>query len=160
MNQLVLAQEIIATVQSSLIATSIRESSWLFPAIEAVHLLALALLGGSLLLVDLSLLGVGIVSTPLARLERETRPWMIGALLVLVGTGILLAISEAEKLAASQAFVIKMLALSCGLILSFGFRHRLILHTSDRPQLRTLVAITSIGLWLTVAAAGRWIGFS
>jgi hypothetical protein len=160
MNQLALVQEIIARLQSSLIATSIRESSWLFPAIEAAHLLALAVLGGALLLVDLSLLGLGIVSTPLARLERDTRPWMIGALLALVGTGMLLAISEAEKLGASQAFLIKMLLLACALFLSLGFRHRLVLHTSDRPRMRRLVAITSIGLWLTVAAAGRWIGFS
>jgi hypothetical protein len=160
MNQLALVQEIIANVQGSLIATSIRESSWLFPAIEAVHLLALAVLGGALLLVDLSLLGLGIVSTPLARLERDTRPWLIGALLALVGTGLLLAISEAEKLGASQAFLIKMLALASALFLTFGCRHRLALHTSDRPRMRRLVALTSIGLWLTVAAAGRWIGFS
>ena len=57
-------------------------SLWLFPVIEAVHLLALSVLGGAVLLVDLRLLGVGLKHRTPQQLWREARPWMIGALAV------------------------------------------------------------------------------
>ena len=55
-------------------------SLWLFPVIEAVHLLALSVLGGAVLIVDLRLLGIGLKHRSVAELWREARPWMIGAL--------------------------------------------------------------------------------
>ena len=55
-------------------------SNWLFPVIEAVHLLALSVLGGAVLVVDLRLLGFGLKGRSASELWRAARPWMIGAL--------------------------------------------------------------------------------
>ena len=72
------------SLEATPLAVAIKDSVWLFPAIEAVHLLALALLGGALLIVDLRLLGVGLTDQPAAAVERSARPWLIQAVIVLL----------------------------------------------------------------------------
>jgi hypothetical protein len=63
-------------------------SLWLFPVIEAVHLLALSMLGGAVLIVDLRMLGLGLTNRRVEELWRDARPWMIGALVMMVATGV------------------------------------------------------------------------
>lgn len=65
---------------------AIRDSIWLFPAIEALHLLALALLGGAVLMLDLRLLGAGVASLPLPILERQTWSASSGSIAFSKGT--------------------------------------------------------------------------
>jgi hypothetical protein len=146
-------------IDSSALGTSIKESLWLFPAIEAVHLLALALLGGSLLMLDLRLLGTGLVAQPAARLERSARPWLIAAVVTLIVTGTLIGSSEALKLYDKDAFWVKMTALALALIFTFAIKIPLVQRGVMGWQARAL-AIASLTLWLSVAMAGRWIGFS
>jgi hypothetical protein len=138
---------------------AIKESSWLFPAIEAVHLLALALLGGALLMLDLRMLGVGLTSEPTSAVEREARPWLIAALAAMIVSGVLIGCSEALKLYDKPAFWVKMAALAAAI--TFTFAIKLPLARRDVSGLKAKsVAMLSLGLWLTVALAGRWIGFS
>ena len=143
------------------IGEAIRHSSWLFPVIEALHLMGLALLGGALFLVDLRLLGVGLKGRSPAYLVAQLRPWLFTALALMFATGIPLFLSEALKCYASSAFQLKMAALALGLVFTFGIRNRLAGRLPDSAfwQSRLLGAV-SLGLWLTVAASGRWIGFS
>lgn len=148
-----------AAVEGSDLGTAIKASSWLFPAIEAVHLLALALLGGSLLLLDLRLLGAGLTLQSTSTVERETRPWLISALTTMVASGVLIGCSEALKLYDKPAFWVKMATLAVAAI--FTFTIKLPIARRDVSGLEAkLLAVLSIGLWLTVALAGRWIGFS
>jgi len=137
-------------------------SLWLFPVIESVHLLGLALLGGSVLLVDFRLLGLGLKDRAVSELARDARPWMIGALIAMVLTGIPLFLSEPIKCYYSTAFWIKMTTLPFAVAFAFTVRARVtraepVRHTA---RLQKLVGALSIALWFTVAAAGRWIGFS
>ena len=137
-------------------------SLWLFPVIESVHLLGLALLGGSILLVDFRLLGLGLTGRAVSELARDARPWMITALIVMVLTGIPLFLSEPIKCYYSTAFWIKMTTLPIALVFAFTVRTRVtraepVCNTARRQQ---LVGALSMALWFTVAAAGRWIGYS
>ncbi len=137
-------------------------SLWLFPVIQSFHLLALALLGGSVLLVDLRLLGMGLTDRPLAELARDARPWMVAGLTIMILTGIPMFLTEAVKCYYNQAFWIKMTTLPFAVAFAFTVRWRVTLakpvrHTARRQK---LVGALSIALWFTVAAAGRWIGFS
>ncbi|HLZ85301.1 MAG TPA: DUF6644 family protein [Caulobacteraceae bacterium] len=145
-------------LEATPIGDGIKNSIWLFPAIEAVHLLALSLLGGAVLMLDLRLLGVGLTSQLPSSVERETRPWLVGALAVMVVTGSLLGLSEAVKLYDKQAFWVKMIALATALLFTFGVKAPLT-HRGPAWMARPL-AVASLALWLTVAIAGRWIGFS
>ena len=142
-------------LELSPVGSVIRDSLWLFPVIEAVHLLGLATLGGAVLLVDLTLLRVGL-RAPAAAVHRAARPWFLTGFWVLVGTGLLLAFSEATKLYGKPAFWVKMTALALAILFTLLVRNPLV----RRERAGALVALISIGLWLVVAAAGRWIGFS
>lgn len=145
-------------LEATPLGDGIKNSVWLFPAIEAVHLLALALLGGAILMLDLRLLGLGLTGQPASSVERETRPWVIGALATMILTGGLLGVSEAVKLYDKHAFWVKMIALACAL--TFTFAVKVPLARRDARLLGRVAALVSLALWLTVALAGRWIGFS
>jgi hypothetical protein len=139
----------------------VRESIWLFPVIEAVHLLGLCLLGGAVLIVDLRLLGTGLSRHPIAQVARGARPWMIAGLAVMLFTGVLLFLSEAVKCYHNPAFRVKMTVLPVALLYTFLVRQPYALSDGSEtsPRSRALATI-SVALWFTVAAAGRWIGFS
>ena len=141
--------------------SAIRESIWLFPVIEAIHLLGLSLLGGSLLFVDLRLLGWGLKDQSITRVARSARPWLIAALSVMLLTGWLMLLSEPIKLYYNRSFWVKITALPIALGFTLAVRGRALrdpeLKTSTRSR---VLGALSLALWFTVAAAGRWIGFS
>ncbi|MEZ5289965.1 MAG: DUF6644 family protein [Vicinamibacterales bacterium] len=148
------------TLETAGLGRIVRESVWLFPAIEAVHLLALSLLGGALLLVDLRLLGAGLTGAPAAALARAARPWLTAAVILIIGTGVPLFLSEAVKCYYSPSFWLKMLTLPLALLFTYGVRQRVAERDSTSRGAAAAVGATSITLWFVVAAAGRWIGFS
>ena len=147
-------------LEQTAIGEAVRQSAWLFPVVEAAHLLALALLGGAVLMLDLRLLGLGLASQPLSVLERQTRPWLIGAVTVMVCSGVPLALSEALKLYDREAYWVKMGALAFALVFTFAVRNPFARRDPVIGALTRSIALVSIALWLTVACAGRWIGFS
>ena len=136
-------------------------SNWLFPVIEAAHLLFLSLLGGAVLVVDFRLLGLGLKDRNASELWHAARPWMIAAVAGMIVTGVPLFLSEAVKCYYNDSFWVKMTTLPIAIAFAFTIRARVIegavRHTARRQM---LVGALSIALWFTVAAAGRWIGFS
>jgi hypothetical protein len=148
--------------EASRLGTAIRSSSFAFPIIESIHLLALALIAGAVLMVDLRLLGFGLRHQPLPKLARDAQPWLVASLLVLVSTGILLFLSESIKCYYSTPFRVKMTCLLLSIVFAFTVRRRIVMVEEGRvaPVWRKLVAVVSLTLWFGVAASGRWIGFS
>lgn len=137
------------------------DSIWLFPVVEAGHLLGLAALGGSILVMDLRLLGFGLQDRSAAYVLGQVRPFFLGALATMFATGIPLFLSEAVKCYWSTAFWVKMGALALALVFTLVVRNRLIRReTGLRSWQESVLGICSISVWFTVAAAGRWIGFS
>jgi hypothetical protein len=148
-------------LEVTFLGQAIADSIWLFPVIEAGHLLGLGALGGSILIVDLRLLGFGLKDHSTAYVLAQSRPWFYGAIAIMFATGIPLFLSEAVKCYWSYAFWVKMGALVLAILFTFGVRNPIVARQSElrRWQMNGL-AVCSIGVWLTVAAAGRWIGFS
>lgn len=148
-------------VEASWIGDTIRQSSWLFPVVEAVHLLGLCVLGGSLLVLDIRLLGYGLRSQPIAELARDVRPWLIGSVIVMLLTGSALFASEAIKCYYNTSFWVKMTTLPIALLFTFAVRNRIAMRAGMTANTATrLAGLASVILWFVVAAAGRWIGFS
>ena len=148
--------------ESSALGEFIRTSLWLFPAIECVHLIGLVLLGGAVLLVDLRLLGVGLRDFPLKVVAANGHRLMLAGITLMIVTGVPLFLSEAIKCYYSQAFWVKMGTLAPAVLFALTIRRRVASGAHgeySRPAL-ALTGAVSIGLWFTVAAAGRWIGFS
>jgi hypothetical protein len=144
------------------IGAAIRDSTWLFPLIEAFHLIGLGLTVGAVLIVDLRLLGVGLRRQPVAQLSAAVEPWLLGSLALMLVSGSALFLSEAIKCYYSFPFWVKMTALLLALVFTFTVRRRLTQTSvaSDRSLLGRATAVTSLALWFGVAWGGRWIGFS
>lgn len=147
-------------LESLWIGKAVVGSLWLFPVIESVHLLALSVLGGSILLVDLRMLGFGLKHYSVSALARDARPFLIGAIVMLIATGVPLFLAEAIKCYYSPAFWVKMTTLAIAIVYTFTVRARVTRSESVHDTARRLAGALSIALWITVAAAGRWIGFS
>jgi hypothetical protein len=143
------------------LAIAITESPWAFAVTESIHLLALAVIGGTVLLVDMRLLGLGLIKHRVQDLARDVWPWQNGALVTLLVTGVLLFLSEAKKCYYSTPFWIKIIALLVAMAFLYTIKRRAIFaKTPPQPLTGALIAVTSLVLWFTVGASGRWIGFS
>ena len=148
-------------LEDTTIGVVIRESLWLFPVIEAVHLLALALIGGTILIVDLRLLGFGIRSQSSAALAKSLHPWLVGGLITMVATGVPMFLSEAIKCYYSPPFWYKMSFFAVALVYTFTVRKRVAAAEAARlgPIWGRLTALASLALWFCVGFSGRWIAF-
>lgn len=143
------------------VSRAINESSWIFPVVQAFHLVGLGFLVGALLTVDLRLLGAGFSQQPIARVARDARPWLLASLAFMVLTGVPQFISLATKEYDSEYFRWKMLFLLLALIHTFTIRRSVAFAPDGRygGGVMKLVALVSIGLWMAVAISGRLIGF-
>ena len=145
--------------ENSALIVAMRGSLWLFPVIESLHLMGLALTGGAVLMVDLRLLGFGFQRQPLAHVAQDAQRWLLVSLMVMLPTGFLLFMASAVKCYYLPVFWVKMTTLSLALVFTFAVRRRVIMATRLSPVWTKLVAVVSISLWSTVAIAGRLVGF-
>lgn len=146
-----------AMLESSL-ATSIHLSVWLFALTEAAHLLALAVVGCAVLVVDLRILGLGLTRQPVAHVAREMRPWLIASLAAMAVTGfVMFASLAASKYYTHEAFWTKMWLLGAALVLTFTVRQWIVSGDDARARhpLARVVAALSVLLWTGVALMGR-----
>jgi hypothetical protein len=148
--------------EQSAIGMGIRDSQWLFPVIEALHLLGLSVIGGAVLIVNLRLMGLGLRRQPVAQLARDTRPFLLWSLGVMLVSGFLLFSSEAIKCYYHGAFWFKMACLALAILVTFTIQRKAIQAEEDHPgsMLAKVVAVIAVALWTGVGIGGRWIGFS
>lgn len=126
----------------------IKASSWVFPLILCTHLLALAVLGGAILLPSLRLMGAGMTREAPAAVEKTMRPWLLGALIVLALTGVVMGMVNPLKLYTRAAFFVKMIALAAALILSFGAVRSIASHESAPTRPAKIFAAIGLAGWL------------
>jgi hypothetical protein len=140
---------------------AMRSSPWLFPVIATIHLMGLSVLGGSVLLVDLRLLGLGLRRQPVAQLARDAERWLFRSLLVMVATGIPLFMCFATKYYYLTFFWVKMASLVLVVVFTVSVRRKVVMAEETRisPAWGRMVALVSLSLWTTVALGGRYIGF-
>jgi hypothetical protein len=152
-------------LEQTWVGGGIRQSLWLFPAIETLHLLGMAALVGTITVYDLRLLGWILRRERVSDLTRRLLPWAWAGFAVQVITGALLFSSEAVKVYDNPAFRVKIL-----LILLAGAQALIFQWTSYRnvatwddsqvmPVGAKMAGCISILLWIGIVAAGRFIGF-
>jgi uncharacterized membrane protein YhdT len=148
--------------EATSVGTAIRESTWAFAVIESLHLLGLSVIGGSVLIVDLRLLGLGLRHQRIKDLARDAQPWLNRSLAVMLITGVGLFLSEPTKCYYSSPFWFKMWSLALAITFAYTVRRKVIFADEGRvgPLACTVVGLVSLALWLGVGGAGRWIGFS
>lgn len=138
----------------------IRNSPWIGPGVNVIHLLALVVFAGALLIVDLRLLGSGMTRQPLARLARDAQPWLIGGFIGLALTGIPQLMSTGTKQYYSSLFWLKMEVLLVALVFTFTLRRWVTQLDEARvgPVWGKVVGLVSLTLWTTVTTGARLIG--
>jgi hypothetical protein len=158
--------DFIAYFENSALADNIRENDLLFPLIESVHVLSICLVVGSILVVDLRLLGLASINRPVSRVTGGILPLTWTAFAIAVSSGGLLFISNATKYLENGYFVAKIfLILTAGLnmVVFHAISARDLPkweHETALPLRARLAGGLSILLWVSVVACGRWIGFT
>lgn len=143
----------------SALAKLILSAAWYSPILQGIHLLSLATFAGSIVIVDLRLIGAGVSSRPARQIEREALPWLKGAFLMLFITGVPQVFSLAMKEYFSPYFWYKMSAIVIGFIFMFTLRRRIVNAGDDaNPIAAKAVGLLSMALWTFVAVNARLIG--
>jgi hypothetical protein len=159
-------QDLISYFENSGLADNIRENDVLFPLIESVHVVAICLVVGSILVVDLRLLGLASVHRSVSRVTSGILPLTWSSFAIAVTSGFLLFISNATKYLGNGYFVAKIF-LICAAGLNMAIFHGI--SAKDLPQWEKekwlplparLAGGLSILLWVSVVTCGRWIGFT
>lgn len=151
-------------LQDGAMGRAMRESLWLFPAVEIAHILGFALLIGTIIALDARILGWGKTLLAVDRLAALTLPLSIAGFALALPTGLLLLTTEAVHIGQNPAFLAKL-----GLIGLAGL-NALILHrgawrgvadwpADAPPPAARGAAIASLALWLGVLIAGRMIAY-
>ena len=149
-------------LESSALGQAAKSYGGVYAMAQSFHLMSLALLGGTVLVTDLRLLGVVLRDVPSETVANGAHRWFKVALIVVILSGIFMVAGVAEKAYYNDFYWAKMIALLTGIVFVFAIKRPLLSveHAQIRPWLLKLVALASITVWFTVAACGRWIGFS
>jgi hypothetical protein len=137
----------------------IREATWGFAVIETLHIMALAVLLGSMLIVDLRLMGLGMTRQPAAELAGLLSPWFWASFFTMIATGICLFVSEAVRLSQSGPFAYKMVFLFVAVAVHLTIHRKAIATGVEGAALGKAAAWLSLFCWLGIALAGRAIAF-
>ena len=150
-------------VESTNLSTAIREGALLYPIIGGLHLLAIALFGGMLVMTDLRLLGWAMRWRTVSDILEEFRVWKRAGFALLALSGVLLAWAEPLKLYRSVSFWVKM-----ALLVSVG-AHALVFRKGVYENAKALdagltlraklAAALSLILWAGLIVTGRLIAF-
>ena len=153
-------------IEASALGTAIRESTWAFAFIESIHLLALSVIGGAVLLVDLRLLNRGLKNMPLLDLARDAWKWQKLALVALIITGILLFYAIPVRSYQNIFFRIKVVMLILAGINAWLFHRGIYRRLSEWdaasvvPARARRAGILSLVLWTGIIVSGRMIAYN
>lgn len=144
---------------NSLVHT-MRDIAWIGAMINVMHLLALSIFAGALLVVDLRFMGTGLTREPLSEIASQARPWLMGGFWGLVVTGLVQFSLQPVKEYYSDMFNFKMKVMVVAIIFTFIVRPRLARMDEARlgPIWGKLVGLASVVLWSGVAIPARLIG--
>jgi hypothetical protein len=148
-----------AWLEASSLGAAARDSLWLYPVVSVLHVLAIAVLVGGILVFDLRVLGAG-AGIPLAAAGRLILPLARAGFVVAALSGVVMLAADASHLVTNPAFLVKgalLLLAGANVVLFHGLAQR----TVEAPvsSLARVSAACSAVLWLSVAATGRAIAY-
>ncbi len=153
-------------LENTSVGTAVRQSTWLFPTIETVHVLATVVVVGSVSMLDLRLLNVAWRDRSIREIHEEVLPWTWTSFAVAALAGSLLFSSNATKYYHNFPFRMKMVLLVLVSINAAFFEmrtyHRIATPDAEGeiPMAAKVAGAVGIVLWIAVVACGRWIGFT
>jgi hypothetical protein len=154
-----------AWLEETRLSHAIQVTKWIVPTVQTVHILAVAVVAGSVLMVNLRLIGVFGADQPLKAVSSRFLPFVWWPLLILLATGAIMIIGEPPRSLKSPAFQLKMALLLAALLVTGLFQ--LLLKRDPafadagggRRRAATTMAVLSMLLWTGIVFAGRWIAY-
>ena len=159
-------QTVFEWLESWPVSVGIRQSSWMFPAFESVHVIAITLVVGSVMIVDLRVLGLTSRRERVTQLSLSVLPWTWGVFALALVSGAFLFAAKAHTYFDNLNFRLKMLLMAAAFVnmLVFHFLPYRSVGLWDQGRAAPLLARIGCGLsltlWVLIVAMGRWIGFS
>lgn len=156
----------LASLESSALASRIRDSLYIFPMIESTHVIGLALVFGTIAIIDLRLLGIASTQRSFRRMASDILKWTWAAFALTAVTGALMFITNAAVYYHNFFFRTKMLMLALAGVnmLVFELTAGRTLHRWDKapsaPVSGKIAAALSLAIWISIIFLGRWIGFT
>lgn len=146
-------------------STIIRDTTWAIPNIQVIHILAITIVIGSALVTELRLAGVLAEDQPVSSVLRRYLPWMRGALIALLVTGVLLIIAEPARTLGNTIFWIKMALVAGASLVTLRARQMLATRAAAAEAASNAggsksVAWLMIGIWCAVIFCGRFIAYT
>ena len=140
-------------------------NAWTIPAIQSIHIVGIALVMGSVLMIDLRILGWAWADQTLRQTTNRFGPWLTGSLCLLLVTGIMMVIGEPVRELVTLSFWLKMALVAVGALVAMIFQRALRVH-DDRwgdtlalsPSIKALAIITFL-VWVCVIVLGRLIAY-
>lgn len=146
-------------IEGTAFATWATESALAYPVANTAHVIGAILLVGAIGLLDLRLLGYA-KGAPLSVLSRALTPMALLGFTVMVVSGSVLFAADAGALAASGLFQIKLVLIALAGMNALAFRFTFARAEDPVPVGAKVMAVASLGLWLVVVVAGRWIAYA
>jgi hypothetical protein len=144
----------------------IQSVGWIIPMVQSVHIMAITVVMGSVLMMDMKLLGVVGRGVGVADMNRRFLPWVWTALAVLLATGIILTIAEPARELINNVFRLKMLLVLTAVVATASFqgfvnRRAESWGEGSPPDLWSsrIFPVVSLALWIAIAMCGRWIAY-
>ncbi len=145
--------------ESTPLGSWLQQAMWGFAIIETIHIMALAVLLGSMVVIDLRLLDLGLKKIPMGELDRLLSPWFWGSFLTMIVSGLCLFSGEAVRLSHSGPFAYKMMLVLLAVTVHLTIHKRVIARGIDGALAGRAAAYLSLVCWLGIALAGRAIAF-
>ena len=151
-------------IESSALGQAMRHWLWLYPSVETVHIVGIALLVGSIAILDLRLLGLSR-SLPVRRLAAHILPWSIGSFALIVPSGLAMFTAHAGELISNPVFILKiglilLAGANAGILHAGVFRNAAQWDVDVMPPLAArAAAAVSLLLWVSVIACGRLLAY-
>jgi hypothetical protein len=158
-------QQLSVELYTTPISTEIRQTVWIIPTIQSIHIVAIAVVIGSALVTDLRLAGVLATDETPRTVVRRYLPWMWAAIAVLLATGVIMTVGEPNRVLTNGVFWSKMGLVTFAICLTLLFRYP-ILHPQFRLEharwasLAKPMAWVSLLVWIAVIFCGRWIAYA
>jgi hypothetical protein len=133
--------------------------------LQAIHIMAVAMVGSSVLIIDLRILGVAGRSQTMAQVAHRFVPWLWAGLVALIVTAIPLIIAEPRRDLTNWTFHLKLAMIAAGIAITVGFQRSLqrdaaAWDRSPNNLLTTALAIITLLLGVAIAVSGRWIAYT
>ena len=133
-------------------------NEWAFPVCEVLHIIGFATLIGTITMVDLRLLGMGIKKSSAADLLKDTGPWTLGGLALVLISGPLIFSSDPNLYLHNASFRFKITMLVLAIIYNYTI-HRWVALKQSSSGVAALAGVISLVLWISVVFGGIFIAF-